>query len=489
MNTLRIAIDPCLAETHRPEIHWTLRLLLTSLGWAWEQVSLQQACDVAFVTNCADAPTARLCIQANPTAWAQPAAPRLKGVHSQQGLSHPVFSQNELPTSHPIQVEAGRVVCRRDILFDVFWLVTGQEERHWPRDRHGFFYFDGTGKLHSPIRLQALASQIGVWLENTLLELGCPLPVPRWPHGKRAAAAVGHDVDYPEIKRWVEPVRVVMRQGLVGAKPALEVLAGKRSHWQFPAWVELERRLQTRSAFYFVARQGSLCEYATGTPDPFYDINSERFRRLFRYLIREGFEVGLQASYRAYQSRDQFLAEKRSLEEACGQPIVGNRHHYWHLNPDDVEETLLIHEQIGFKYDSSLNHDRYLGWRRGLSQPFFPFHQASRRELKTLQLPVAWMDDQLFGQWKSNRGDRLELLRTLADRAAMQGGALTVDMHDYVFDSALFPGWTQTYRSLWEYLLGRKDFWFATPADIAEHWIARYTALVGASRGLNAGMA
>jgi hypothetical protein len=379
------------------------------------------------------------------------------------------------------------VICHRDLIFDVFWLVTGQEERYWPKDKHGFYDLTGTVTLREQVLQQALASQIGLWLEKKLLDLGYPPPMPRWPHGKQAAAAVGHDVDYPEVKRWLEPLRIVLRRGWQGVSPALAVLAGRRSHWQFSAWVEMERRLQTRSAFYFVPRRGSLLDYATGTPDPFYDVTSERFQNLFRYLTEEGWEVGLHASYLAYQSREKFAAEKRQLEEASGRPVVGNRHHYWHLNPNDVEETLLIHEQIGLKYDASLIHNDYMGWRRGMSQPFFPFHQAQRRALKTLQIPTAWMDDQLFGLRAHNPGDRLAVLRALVSRTAEQRGCLLIDVHDYVFDDALFPGWAQTYHHLWEHLLEREDFWIGTPAQIAEFWTARHVALVQASRGLGEG--
>jgi len=485
---LRIAIDPYLAEAHGPEIHWTWRLLLTGIGWAWEEVPVGSPCDVAFVRDPDEAPQASLCIRANPAAWARPAAYRLSCLRSDDSLSHPLF-EGEIAAPDLIRAGEGHWVCQRDLIFDVFWLVTGQEERYWPRDKHGFLDLTGTAVLRDGVLRLAPASQIGIWLEKVLRDLGCPPPVPRWPPGKRAAAVVGHDVDYPEVKRWLEPLRVVRRNGWRGAGPALAVLAGRRTHWQFPAWTDMEKRWGIRSAFYFVPRRGSLLEFATGTPDPFYDITSPRFRELFRSLAQEGFEIGLHASYLAYHSREKFAAEKRLLEEASGQPVVGNRHHYWHLNPDDVEETLLIHEQIGLKYDASLIHDRYLGWRRGLSCPFFPFHQAERRELKTLQIPTAWMDDQLFRLRRYNPGDRLELLRHLADRTAEQGGCLLIDIHEYVFDEALFPGWAATYRSLWEYLLSRGDFWFATPAQVAEHWAGRYTALVRASDGLNQGRA
>lgn len=488
MKNIRIAINPILKRRHGPEIHWTWRTLLSGIGSTWEEVPIDSECDIAYVSNPALVPSARLCIQADPGAWAQPATFKLGRIGRYNGLTYPTF-EDETALSSIVQRAEGRLVCERDLIFAVFWLATGQEERYWPKDQHGFFDLSGTTTLQEQVLPQALASQISCWLEQTLYELGYPPGQPRWPHGKRAAAAVGHDVDYPQVKRLIEPLRILVRRKQRGLSPALEVLAGRRHHWQFPAWVELEKQLQTRSAFYFVPRQGSLLEYATGTPDPFYDVASKPFRELFRYLRGEGFEVGLHASYLAYQSREKFAAEKQRLEEATNRPVVGNRHHYWHLNPDNVEETLLIHEQIGLKYDASLIHENYLGWRRGLSQPFFPFYQAQRRELKTLQLSTAWMDDHLFGHREDNSGDRFELLKALADRAAEQRGCLLIDIHEYVFDDKLFPGWRQCYRQLWEYLLDRGDFWFATPAQIAAHWTARYADLVQASQGLNEGMA
>ena len=487
MSQLRIAIDKQLTTRHAPEVHWTWRLLLSGMGWAWQEVPAQAACDIAYVTDVRQAPKARLCIRANPAAWARPASCRLGGIERCDGVKLLRFA-DEGPVAVPLRAVNGQVVCHRDVAFDVFWLACGQEEQYWPRDRHGFFDLAGTALLREQGLRLAMASQIGTWLQERLLELGCQPPMPRWPHGKRAAASVGHDVDYPEVIRWLEPLRVLARQGIAGLASALDVLTGRRHHWHFPEWVEMEERLQARSAFYFVARRGSLLEYAMGTPDPFYDVTSARFRELFRYLTDHGFEVGLQASYNAYRSSEQLAVERQRLQEASGQPILGNHHHYWHLDPGDAEQTLLFHEQVGLRYDCSLVHDRYLGWRRGLAWPFFPFHHVRRRELKTLQIPTAWMDDHVFGQRAHNPGDPWESLRALADCVLDQGGCLHIDVHDYVFDDALYPGWAAMYRRLWEYLSDRGAFWFAAPARIAEHWTQRYDTLVEASRGLKEGL-
>lgn len=483
---LSIAIDPALAA-YRPEIAYTWRTLLTTLGYAWAEAPWGNTADLVYTPDPQAAPAGRLTIRADPAAWAQPQARRLAGVEQADGWERPRFAGSQFDA--PFQsLEDGRCSIARDLIFDCFWLLSGQEERQHPRGKHGYLDLSGTPTLTQGVLRMALVAAITQRLGQALADLGLPPGLPRWPNGATMAAACGHDVDYPEIIRWLEPLRILARQRAGGIANALRVACGGHTHWHFRSWMALEQRYGARSAFYFVARKGSLREYASGLPDSFYDIHAPRFRALFRDLAAAGWEIGLHASYLAYTSAATFAAERAALAAASGQPIVGNRHHYWHLNPDNPEETLLMHEQVGFTYDASLTHNRYLGWRRGANWPFLPWHSGQRRAIRTLQLPTAWMDDHLFGQRADNPGDRLALLDGLVQRTARQQGLLLVDIHEYVYDDALFPGWAAAYRTLWEQLFARGDVWFATPAEVAEHWLSRQATIDRASSGLTAEM-
>lgn len=487
MKRLRIALDPELVNDYGPEVHWTWRYLLAGIGWAWEEVPLQADTDIVWTTHPEQTASSRLVIRANPRAWRQPSAYRLSEVGSESGLAYPRYL-GEKQAQALVWMDNGRLLCQRDLAFDVFWLLTGQEEARYPRLRHGFLDLSGSPYLSERVLRQALASRIAAFLERSLADLGHQPPIPRWPGGNRAAAAVGHDVDYPQVIRWLEPLRILKRLGQRFARPAFEVLSGRRTHWHFASWMAYEAELGVRSAFYFASRKGSLLSYALGRPDPFYDVSRQNFRQVLHYLDSEGFEIGLHASYLAYRDGSWLMAEKQCLEEASGRSVAGVRHHYWHLDSNDPEHTLSLHERVGFKYDSSLIHDRCLGWRRGSTWPFYPFHQAERREMGTLQISIAWMDDQLFRLRSSNPGEPLEQLYGLADRVVEQGGCLLVDVHDYVYDEVLFPSWRATYRCLWEYLASLGGVWFATPFQIANHWSSRYTRLRKASHGLALGI-
>lgn len=479
---LRIALDPDIRAAHGPELTWAWRLLLTAMGRRWNEVPIGEECDVAHCLAAApEPPGAALTIRADPGRWQRCGDLDLRGVEEREGWSMLDFAGEPTPDGGG---GTGASRLDHDIVFDLFWLASGVAEAGWPRNEHGHPQPRGP-LLEQGLFPRALASRVIARFDRALRERGLPEGEPRWPGGKRAAACLTHDVDYPEVVRWLEPARVLARRGRRGVRPALDVLRGRRHTWHFDSWVEMEGRYGARSAFYFVPRKGSLLEYARDTPDPFYDVTTPRFGDALRGLDAAGAEVGIHASYRAYEDESRFSLEMEGLERAVGAPVVGNRHHYLHLDPQRPQDTLLLHEKIGLDYDTTLGHDQHLGWRNSLAMPFFPFHKGLRRELRTLQLPFAWMDQQLFLYGELNPGDPAERLSGLVGTAAEQGGCLVVNIHEYTFDEELFPGWSRTYEDLIAEIAARGDFWIETPRAVAAHWRARAESIRAASNGLD----
>ena len=154
---LRIAIDPLLREQHGPEIHWTWRTLLAGIGFAWEEVAPGAVpCHIAYLTDPGQAGPATLLVRADPQRWRQRATYRLAGIGHGEGWTHPLYASEPQGTP-PLEARDGRLIYNRDVIFDVFWLATGQEEAFHPKDRHGF----GNGGRHwRDMRMEFIRAQL-----------------------------------------------------------------------------------------------------------------------------------------------------------------------------------------------------------------------------------------------------------------------------------------------------------------------------------------
>jgi hypothetical protein len=468
---VRIFVSPAIADRWRPELVWTAETLLTGIGRPWNMTTdSKDDCDVAYAAAGEHVPNAVVRLPADPEAWGGTRSASDPGAAGRlAGWSSDVQSRN----------------APGDPLADCFTVLSGRDEAAWKQDRHGHHLPPDAAAGRRP--REAVVSAFARMLSDTLRPRLGPAPHTPWPDGTSFAAVATHDVDYPTLVRWLEPFRIARRAGTASGA-ALGALTGRLHHWHFRSWTDCETRLGIRSAFFFVPRRGSLARYAAGTPDPFYDIRRETFRMLFGELVGQGFEIGLQASYRACERPDEILRQKQILEAAAGHTVAGGRHHYWRLDPADPEETLLAHERAGLLYDCTLAFERLLGWRRGVTWPFHPFSRRLRRPIATLQLQTAWMDNQLFGHASFNATPtpeaRAAALDGLVARAKETSGVLVTDVHEYVFDERLFPGWRAASDRLWGDLAARSDVWIAPPAVVTERWIGHEERIRAESRSL-----
>jgi hypothetical protein len=335
-----------------------------------------------------------------------------------------------------VEHSTNAVVISNDIIFSAYWLLLGAHEPYYPRDRRDNLDLSGSFFIRHSLQATPLVSIYAAFLRQAFQEWG------REPLDFAAAKsfAFTHDVDYPQMIRSIECLRIAARRGWRALPSIAGVLRGTNHFWRFQDWVDWEKQLGTRPTFYFMARQGSVLQYALGTPDVFYDIRTREFRDLFQYLRGEGCEIGLHASYNAWRSAEILRGEKNALETVACIRVEGNRHHYWHLDPSAPHETLALHEEAELAYDSSLGLEYYPGFRRGICHPFRPYHPGLRREINVVQLPPAWMDDHFDRRMKKNGiTDSTEFARLLVRKATDTNGIVLVDYHARGMNSDFFP--------------------------------------------------
>jgi hypothetical protein len=434
---LTVALDPAIAP-FAPEAKYVLRTLLRTAGYACEFTwAGRQTADVYFGPQTATA-VATVRIHSCGDLRSVRSGPAPTAYFEQDGLGFASFDDGRSGFSREA---GGALLFTNDVVTTCYWLLTGGMETRYPRDRWDNLHIENSFLVRSGIITRPLVSLYAQFLREFFTARGqAPLPLPWQSGGAVAAFSFTHDVDYPEILRGIECLRLLRARGLKAAASIRGILAGSNHFWKFAEWIAFEKKFGTRPAFYFAARHGSLAQYAAGTPDVFYDIGSPRFRELFRQLLDEGCEIGLHASYRAFENPGWIAAERQRLAEISGATIAGGRHHYWRINPAAPEETLARHEAAGFSYDSSLGFEFYPGWRRGICHPFHVFHPGERRELNVLQLPPAWMDDQFDRRLAVNQiASPDEHARGLLDTVRRTGGIAVVDYHQRGMNADFYP--------------------------------------------------
>jgi hypothetical protein len=299
-----------------------------------------------------------------------------------------------------------------------------------------------------------------------------------WPDNKQYAVVFTHDVDYPEIIRWVEVMRAAVSPNKETLRKIWEIIIGKINYWCFDQWMDIESAAGVRSAFYFSGFKGSLLRYLLKAPDTFYDIKNEKYRKLFLRLISNGFEIGLHASYNAYRSYKSFNGEKSTLESIIGQKVSSNRHHYWHADPEGFFLTIKLQHKIGLTCDTSLGLEQRSGFRYSIAAPFQIFDLDNQESIPIVELPAALMDYHLFGYGsKSYLGNSFREIDQLLEQVKTNNGVFVVNYHVRGFNQTMFPGWRKTY----EYILGKvsadSDCWCALPSEVADSYLRRQLRL------------
>ncbi len=478
---LRVGVHPVLAG-EMPEISYVLRTLLILAGYPYD-ISITDAGEAEpldIAVGPSDAPmAATLRIPCAPHRVPRARALEPVSLRTRDGLPWLDFGEG----TPGLRRDGTSISLGADLILPCFWMLSGAGESgleldRWERVRLGGAFIGRSDVLRTPI-----VSIYATWLRELFRAPGREPLLPPWARpGETTAFAFSHDVHYPEIVRLIEVGRVLLSRGARGLPLAARVLAGRSHFWNFPEWMAFERALGARGAFYFMARRGSLMEYALGTPDGFYDVRSRKYRELFRALREGGFEIGLHASFNAHKSLDQVRREKTLLEEVAGVEVRGNRHHHWRLDPRVPEDTLRMHESVRLSYDSSLAFELHPGFRRGCCHPFRPFHAGERRAIDVVQLPPAWIDDHFDRRLPLNRIESPETeARALLDVVRHTGGVAVVSYDERRMNPDLYP---RCATWLGHFLRETADssFVYHRPCDVAEMFASHERMLESRSR-------
>jgi hypothetical protein len=262
---IRIALHPVTAA-NAPEVKYVFRMLLRAAGFPWEFHWLREGTgdgrwDI-YYGPAQPGVDALVHIDACGESFAGAESREPQALRQDQGLAFLDFQANGRA---PLCRESGRIAFSNDIVFSSYWMLTGAREPHYARDRRDNLHLDGSFFLRHALQQTPVVSLYAAFLREQFRAWGRdPLPFPG-----AGSFIFTHDVDYPEMIRWIECLRLVRGRGLRAAPSIAGILRGTNHFWTFAEWVDWQKQLGVAPAFYFMARQGSLLQYALGTPDDF----------------------------------------------------------------------------------------------------------------------------------------------------------------------------------------------------------------------------
>jgi len=277
---------------------------------------------------------------------------------------------------------------------------------------------------------------------------------PRYPHSKKFAVVLTHDVDLVKPS-WKYYAYHMVRKPITGVKLLIKQ---KNPYDTFEKIIELEKKFGAKSTFFFMA----VDEDPTGVR---YRI--ENLKGTLRMILDEGFEIGLHGSYTAYNDLNQLKKEKNRLEKVTGEKVQGYRNHYLRFK---IPETWKLLEKAGFKYDSTIGYNDLAGFRGGVPYPFYGFDPNGDETFKVLEIPLNVMDGTLFEYMHLSVDKGFELVKKLMDIVENYHRVLTLNWHNDKFDGIYWKYYEELYIKILKEAK-KRNAWLTNEIEIAEWWV------------------
>lgn len=300
--------------------------------------------------------------------------------------------------------------------------------------------------------------------------------------GKEFSVCLIHDVDQP-FKGDASSAFNLLRSGrlrLKGLKQATKLiyrdiinkaLDRKDPYFNFEEYICLERNHDFKSIFNFAA----LDKPRNILYDPTYSVYNPKISGIIRWIISQGWEIGLHASYESFLDGKLLSQEKARLEQIAGRRIRGVSQHYLRT---DFRNTPVIQAKSGLEYDTSLGYNEALGFRSGAAFPFFPYDHASQEKGSILIFPLVIMDSVLFNELKLSAQEATALSIEILEKVRRYNGCASILWHLRVWDENDFGGWLEVYRNILDYL-SSENAWVTSPGEVAQFWLDREKRIDG----------
>ncbi|MCB2221974.1 MAG: polysaccharide deacetylase family protein [Bacteroidetes bacterium] len=309
-----------------------------------------------------------------------------------------LFVENQFATEPDVVVLYGNdkfqkgdnVHCGFDLISSAFFMLTRWEEMiALKRDVHDRLPDEESLAFKHGFYQRPIVNEYVEFIWNVLIYLGF--------EGKRKEhqfeAMVTHDIDelwrYRKFSRFLRAMTgdVLQRKSFHSLMNTIhdfvDIKSGNKpdNYDTFRMLMDLSEAENLKSRFYFIPGE-------PGEPDVRYSIHEPKVRAVIQEIVNRGHEVGLHASYAAFNDPQRFTLELDRLKQIQPEITGGRQHFLRHKNPD----TYRLWEEHGLRYDSTLGFAFDAGFRAGTCFSFPVFDLVKREQLQLIEKPVTVME-------------------------------------------------------------------------------------------------
>ncbi|MEN6356672.1 MAG: hypothetical protein ABFD83_06255 [Armatimonadota bacterium] len=394
------------------------------------------------------------------------------------------FQSEDRLWSDMILAQSPKQYLNRELPFDLVSAIgafltdeVNSDTSHVAYDDHDRLKYSSSFQQQNNVADKPIVNMYVTFLGSAIEEMIGLAGSPLWPQGRKCAIGLSHDIDIPEKYAFVDnfQLSVPIKHSLPAYAAKYLYLRAKRiadknpdEFWTFPGILNEETRRGFTSTMFFAStntfgKWGSFDDVA-------YDIHSDKYHRIFAELLDKHFDVGLHAAYNTFFAEDRFASERQRLSEAAGTDVISLRHHYWHLG-SNVEQTLLMHSNAGFRCDSSIAFEEQMGFRRSIALPYYPWISRAQKRTNCVQMPVFCMDGNLTYN-DGNVDESLGQISKYVSTIKKWSGLGVFDWHERTSHPSCekYSRWGEAYLKTLDMLASDNEIWVANLREITD-WL------------------
>ncbi len=290
-----------------------------------------------------------------------------------------------------------------------------------------------------------------------------------WPHAKRWAAALSHDLDVVALWPAFSTLRLMelagkgeWRRVARTIRAAMASLLGDPVRDGVEQILAVEEGLGIRSTWFILCGTPTAATFRRG--DLTYRPESAATRRILAALQDDGHEIGLHGSLETAEHPDRFIVQHARLASLAPTTGRGVRQHFLRMDPGTTQRGM-IHG--GFEYDATWGFSDRNGFRLGVAD-VVPWFETKGDTITPLDaVPFCWMDrTQSKYQGVEIPAEWAKVALERAARCKEVEGLWCGIWHPNLTAALGYPGAPEAFVELAGGLAGDASAWVATLSEI-----------------------